>query len=292
MEMDLRNDNFVLFSSGTMMFTMDLESNVKFQLTDIHNQNNINLTFLSSFSQKNRNQVLLVDRDSHCIHHLDRNTNTTQPFIGKCNDKGCTDGTFGSARFDYPSMVLGNPDGSAFYLTENYHIRRIDFQDLHTDSVSTELTHTHHTIFAIAIDFETGTGYYSTEYRLQIFNLASSKLTITELNRSDQKGHTDGSLTTAKFDHPLRLVLLNKDTLLVVEQNSRTYRVVNIKSREVSSLGQMSIPKDGHGGDIDQCLVQKPTSLLVVPMLSKVLVGEKGRICQLRYSVTCKFPSL
>lgn len=290
MELDLRNDNFVLFSSGTMMFSMDLESKVIFKLTDIHNQNDINLTLLASFSQKNGNQVLLVDMHQHCVYHLDRNTNTTQPFIGKCNEKGYKNGNFSSAQFDYPNMIVRKPDGSSFYLTENYHIRRIDFQDIHSDSVSCELTHSAHTIYGLAIDFTAGIGYYSTITRIQTFDLANSELSIEALSQSDQKGDIDGSLTTAQFNLPNRLVLLNRAILLVSDDAYRHLRVVDIKNSFVSSMCQASLSqaRKSHG-DIENCYIERPASFLIIPMISKVLVGDKGRIWQIDYSVACKY---
>lgn len=289
MEMDMRGENFVLFSSASMMFTMNLETGVIFQLTSFNNKNDINLKLLSSFSQRNGNQVLLVDMLSHCIYQLGRNTNTTIEFIGECGTQGYQDGSRSSARFSFPNLIVRNPTGSTFYLTENFHIRRIEIDDKRglDSSVSTELRHDAHTLFGLAIDFENQIGYYSTYYRLQRFDLTNSKLSITDLSHSSNTGHDDGPLTTATFDHPSRLILLNNDTLLVLEQKGRPIRVIDIANDEVTSicLGLQPIVD----GDTRTCHIDKPSSLLFIPMSSKVLVGDKGHIWQLDLAATCKF---
>lgn len=284
MEMDIRNENFVLYSSTSSMFTMDLNGNVIYQLADVNDNNNIHISLLISFAQLNRNSVLLVDIHEHCIKLLDRVQNTTENLIGTCGTKGHRDGLFGVALFNYPSSVVPHPKRSTFYLAENFYIRRIELHVI--NRVFTELHHEAHVILGLVIDFDNNLGYYSTPYRIHRINMANSKLTIAELNEAKDVGDTDGPLKKTKFNSPNHLALLDPSTILLIDSRNSRLRVLNLNDHSSSSICKGSTVIQDVYGHFSECHLPNASSIMPLPFSNKVLIGDQGAIVQLELHFT------
>ena len=279
MEFDMRRDGFVLYSSTSSMYTIDLKGKGIYQLTDFNGQSNTNITLISSFAQLNRDWVLLIDIGNHCVKLMDRFKNTTEPFIGTCGLRGYRNGLFGDALFNYPYTIVPNPTRTEFFLTENYYIRRIEFHDIHR--VYKQLAHEQHVILGLAIDFYNGIGYYTTTYRLHKFLLATSENTISQMKDAVGSGDRDGCLKKSKYNHPDDLAFLDSNTLLLNDRKNLRLRVLNLKDGSSSSICKNLKTDETVYGHFSECHLAIASSLLPMPTENKVLIGDKGSIVQL-----------
>lgn len=284
MEVDLLYQESIVMSSNTGLFRLDLSEHVVYPMVDAHGRNMINISWYPSFAQMDNYKILLVDGSKHCLKLFGRVLNEEPvTLVGLCGHRGYSDGLIQTAQFNFPVTLVKDPSKKTFYLTENFYIRRITFDDI--DLVSTELRHDNHVILGLAINFEQHIGFYTTHNRLQKFNLLNSRHSIEAVSMGEEIGHLDGKLNEAKFDNPQKIALLDARTIIVAEPNNKCLRVIDLNAGNASSVCNRRERPSGTytTGNIRSCQLVAPQSLVYTKNQSTVLIGDYGKIMALNF---------
>ncbi|KAF6026062.1 hypothetical protein EB796_015631 [Bugula neritina] len=73
----------------------------------------------SSFYQINSTHIIVVDKRNHCLRWVNRLTNSTSLFAGKCTSSGFGDGQATEARFNEPNTIVSPYKNGTYYLTDS-----------------------------------------------------------------------------------------------------------------------------------------------------------------------------
>lgn len=282
MEIDLQDDDSIIYSAGQNLYKLEWNSDEDPMSTRLTEDNSLIMTEYQSFAQMDKDKILIVDSYSHCLVLFNRGKcEKPQALIGVCGEPGHRDGAIQQALFKNLNKIVKNPAAKTFYVTETSHIRKIEFD--YIDTVSTVLQHDHSAILGLAIDFTLNRGYYTTRNGLHKFTLQSPELNIKHLSKGEFVGHADGPLSKSQFNMPSHLTLLNSKTLMISDKNNKRYRIVDLARNVVSSICNIK-PKKPYStveGNISECGLHQPAAQLHLPHRSIILVTDGRAILRL-----------
>ena len=229
---------------------------------------------ITSFVQLNASTVLAVDSCNHCIRLVDRTTNETSRFAGRCTKYGSTSGT-DLATFTDPYTLINNVKAPNHLLvtdTNNNALRSIDkvtklvltiVQDVDQLTKPTGMVQEH----------TSGDLYITTEYSVVRCNL-NTKI-ITHIAGQDIAGWRDGPFSEAKFNKMYDIVFLSHDELVIAGGVNNRLRILNLsinKTRPSICSGE-----PGHDDStVTTCKLFTPQGLLVLN--STLYIGQAQRI--------------
>lgn len=214
---------------------------------------------MRGFTQVNTSHVLVADSGNHCLRFINRITNKTSHYTGKCGTLGYRDGD--DPLFDYPWGLTQHPtDSSKLYLSDHYNwaIRMIYLNNgicttilargglnrpmsLKFDRKKKNLViaNTH---FIVRMSIETG------EYRVSV-----------GISTGD-RGHYDKSATTSYFHWPRDSIFISENVQLIIDHDNFRLRVLDLISDKIYSICTgAGTTKDG---DITECGLFNPNALL------------------------------
>ena len=128
-------------------------------------------------------------------------------------------------------------------------------------------------ILSVALGFEGNIGYYTTQYRIQSFNLLTPRLNIKALSFADTIGYSDSQLKNSFYNEPSIIVLLNSKTLMITDKNNKCYRIVDLENK--SSICNLQEKYNAPViGSIAGCRLHYPSTQLYLPSQSLILLTD------------------
>lgn len=96
---------------------------------------------ITSFHQVNSSHIIVVDKRNHCLRLVNRTTNSTSSFAGRCGSDGFNDGEGTEARFNEPHAIVSAYRKDQYYLTDskNSAVRLLnisaDYQSVRVETI-------------------------------------------------------------------------------------------------------------------------------------------------------------
>ena len=217
--------------------------------------------------------VVAVDRNNDCLRSINRISKLTETFVGVCEKTGSNDDylTSGTARFSGPwDVIVNNQNTSLLYVTDEYN-DAIRLVNIKTKMVSTLVSSSNIDNPKGIIQDKTGNLYVVANHALLKIMPQDGSITIQTLSGSTStKGFLDSMRRKALYNEPRSVVMLNPTMFLLADHKNNLLRVVDLKTNRTTSVCTGNI---GYGsGPIDQCELNKPSSLLIAG--TTVYIGE------------------
>ena len=190
-------------------------------------------------------QLYIAMAGSHQLWIADLTTFDTKPFAGSSREARI-DGTLRSAALAQPSGL--STDGKRLYVADSEisAIRAVDIDpDGRVETIIGEDLFEYGDIDgprAVArLQHPLGVVYYKT--KLYVADTYNSKIKIIDPKRqtsvtlagTGESGYVDGPFSSAQFNEPSGLTILN-DRLYVADANNHVIRIVNLETEQVTSL--------------------------------------------------------
>jgi len=130
-------------SLGTLQHDKHLETFVGNSQSGYREGQGLSARFnlITSFHQVNFSHIIVVDKRNHCLRLVNRTTNSTSPFAGRCGSHGFNDGEGTEARFNEPHTIVSAHRTDQYYLTDskNSAVRLLrvsaDYQSVRVETV-------------------------------------------------------------------------------------------------------------------------------------------------------------
>ncbi len=202
------------------------------------------------------NFVYVADRNNHVIRKIDLQSNLVTVLAGSSGTTGSQDGNLLDARFNKPHSIV--VDGSVIYVSDTYNhtIRKI------------ELTETGGTVSTLAgsagtegsTDGTTGTSfkfprgiavdnayiYVADRENHPIRRVQKSDGAVVTLAGSGTAGYQDGNGTTAKFNSPNDIAVLD-GSLFIMDTYNHRIRKLQLSDNTVTTLAGQSTKGSADG---------------------------------------------
>ncbi len=191
------------------------------------------------------NKLFIAMAGVHQIWVADPSTLGAAPFDGT-GDEGRVDGPQNKAQLAQPSGVTTDGDQLFFDDSESSSIRvassrvggdvetiigkgLFDYGDIDGDQQTARLQH------PLGIAYKDGLLYIADTYNSKIKIVDPRKKTATTFAGTGKHGYVDGDVKTAQFNEPSGLAFIG-DSLYVADANNHLIRVIDLKSKLVSTL--------------------------------------------------------
>lgn len=214
---------------------------------------------ISGAYQMNRTHVIVSDVGNHCLRLVQRETNRTAPFVGKCGKHGNKDGT--DPLFSSPwSINVLSEDPPVLVVSDrgNNALRAVSllFGNVSTIPLASQLKFP---LFAM-LDDSRNALFVSSRYQLNQINLFD--YTVDNVTGDGTYGDSDGWFDRATFKDVRGIVKLSENVLIVADSSQSKLKVLDLQQKFVTSIcAENDLDADG---DIRVCRVFRPISLLVV----------------------------
>lgn len=236
-----------------------------------------------SFYQQNSTYVIIVDGFNFCIRSLSRLTNITSWVAGRCTEYGkpIDDGSFESARFGYLQKIVKVPldDGREIALVNSFteylygKVRIIYFDDRRVTTLDTWWRR----LYGLTLRPGTTYAYFSFSGGFGKIDYTSGADYYIATSARHGWAYTDGHFDNAELgEFPETLLFINKDTILITDYGYDVLRVANLNSEYVTSICRQS--GTARPGNINQCRLAGPRSLLALPDSDRILIGSRSSL--------------
>ena len=246
MELDLRDSNTILFSdyySVRMLIDTSITTlagpPTSCTTSDCRGYQEgvgtaARFNWVTGFLQLNSSTVVAADHYNHCLRLIDRDSQRTSAFVGKCKVSGFDDGV--SATFYYPYSVIRDTKSPDLLLVTDYRndaVRQVNI-----------LTRITETLIRRAAGLNNPTGitydplgqYLAISNRHFIADKRNGSEALVNVVGSSSSGFADGDASDVKFNCPRELVFLSDDLRLIADEGNNRLRVLNTASGSVSSV--------------------------------------------------------
>jgi len=249
MERSKSHPNTMLYSDGSALLKFDFSTKYFGQKGDVvagwpttHGYKNgagknAQFFYITGFVQLNQQYTVAVDNANHCLRLIDTRSGATQRFAGTCGEgtgKGYADGDrLNSARFEFPQKIIIM--GNYYYITDelNNAIRSLRIGHGMVNTVikgSSWLPHPR------GLVGDSAQRYLYVTIRHGIIRVDPNTGGTEIISASLSRGWGDGSFSSARFNYPAELVFLAKDILVVADEKNYLLRILNLKTKKVSSV--------------------------------------------------------
>lgn len=286
-EVDLRDENRLLFSDGCSLKSRHLDGNASMTLTGSTYEcsyieghgTEARFTEITGFTQVNFTTILTVDVGNHCLRMFNEETGRTTQFIGKCRTIGFRDGL--DALFHWPYFIMKDVRSPGFYFVtdrDNHAVRLVD--------IVTRLTTTYIQQWAglakpknMAYDFSMENVLVTNQSSIKKFSLETG--IVESVAGFDYGAFTDGPLQHSKFNRPGGLISLSQNLILIADEFNNRIRVINTADNAVQSF--CTGASGTVNGTVQTCQLNYPVSL--ARGRENIYIGQYGAI----RSLFCKF---
>lgn len=233
---------------------------------------------ISSFVQLASDKVMAVDHANNCTRLIDRNSNRTTSFVGKCHSGGYLDGP--NAKFAYPNDLIRYRNQTEIVLITDVKNNAIRVINTNTRITSTLMRDDIiRDIRSILQHGVTDTFYITTKTAVFKYTIGDVKPSILAgAPEVFYLGSSDGAFDQALFDEPAGMYLLNEMTLLVADARNNKIRVLDLENRTTSSI--CSGNKGNDDGTAADCTLHRPSAFYLLG--DKLLIGQIYRIRQIK----------
>lgn len=261
MEVDLTNAEILLFADGHSLKVTDgintttLVGNANQPGYAEGQSTSARFYQLTRFTQLNVTTIVLVDWGNSCLRLVDRQSLQTSLFVGEC-------GRDGSDLFKEPSALLQDPlSPDTLYVTEwgnnTLHIITISTRTMQT--IIQQSTGLYQPI-CMSFGFFKQSILISNSHYISKYDIGVGHLyNIT----SNTAGFSDGQLAEAKFYWPKELIPLTPTATLVADEWNNKLRLVDTADGYVTSICKSSGVGGTKDGDVEECKLDSPYSLMV-----------------------------
>ena len=219
---------------------------------------------ITGFAQISEKLVVVADYHNYCMRLIDRTSNTTSLFSGRCKFRGYEDGRPG--RFRYPwSVVIDQRDKNQLLIADigNAAVRTVDVMSrvvgtlVKSDSLER--------IRGITQEEKSGDLFVTTYHALYRITYIQRTVSLISGSPGSNYGYRDSTLLDSLFDNLLELIFITPKTLLIAAQNNYKLRLLDIESDKVTTLSVTNS-------------LYRPTSLLLTN--NSLYVGQWWEITQ------------
>lgn len=235
------------------------------------NGNSARFDRISSFAQLNSSSIVAVDHRNHCLRMINRYNGKTTTYLGKCRSTSFKQVTGEIVSFENPYSILLDRSSNNLIVTV-LRANMVYLIDNENKSVN-KLTSIIQPI-GITPDNAWKNLYFTTVNVIMKYNIdADSTIRITLV---DKRGYENGDLSSAMFDMPRELLLIDEGLLLVADQYNSRIRVLEF-GNGVDRVWPVCTGKDfNFPGPINKCGLRAPSSLLLVN--DTLYIGSRGSI--------------
>lgn len=237
-------------------------------------------------------QVIIVDAKNHCLRLLNRTSNQTSDYAGKCEEIGTADGIGTAARLTAPCATLFDPNQpNLVYFSDhsNGRIRRLNTTTVNVISLGYEIKESQF----ITASFAWPTDTY--EYFLVPSDSSILKYELSDVQNnatyfvntsvpvgSSRSSLCDGQLADARLGNLIGIVAVSKDVYLVSEGEGNKLRLVDTQNETIMSI--CNGEARNANGSLEKCSLNTP---LAISLIDDVLyIGTVGQIKKLSINVT------
>lgn len=216
-ETDLRHSGQILLSQNGTMQSYYLNNGSNASAYDPKKG------YLGGFMQLDKEKVILVAKEQHCIITWDRNQNQVTTLSGVCGTSGSSD-----AHFKFPTTIIKDMRKSSYVIvadTDNKRVISVNL-DTGTATVIVELGEQTYGLLWVKEKLLVATDMYLSLVEWKDIN---SKATVIKLN-GESGVERYGEFSNVKFKKLLSLQVINPDWIIATEQSNAKLLVLNIKS--------------------------------------------------------------
>jgi len=197
----------------------------------------ISFASLTGFKQLDKNRVVIVVNNQHCVKLFNRVTNSLSTLAGTCGSRGYREGAAGWGLMQYPESVeidMKNPGRVLVTDSSNQAIRSVDLE-----------TGVLRTVIRSGFDYPRGMIWFgdtllvtNLHYISQVTWSSSEDDPTNEqiIGSSSQHGISDGSFSTAQFESPNIISKLTESLYLVTDYNFEGLKLLDFKNEYVGPV--------------------------------------------------------
>ena len=246
---DLRNPSFFLFSHGSALKTMVkcVGAVCSKEIAGSYREDgyvegvgtDARFNQIPNFLQLNKDEIVIVDGENHCLRHIARPSMMTSHYAGDCQTHGFADGEPLQAKFFSPDdILLDERTNKSLIITDdgNNALRSIDIASRNTTTIlkfSDRIERPRHATF----DNDDKNVLYLTVkfYVLKVF--LKEKTWVELFGVNIRKGFQDGPFESAMTSYRAgEIVQLDASHLVYTDFWKREVRIVDLVNQQVSSL--------------------------------------------------------
>ena len=242
---------------------------------------------ITSFLQLNKNRVAIVDHQNSCVRMLDRETEVTSPFVGKCGVIGWPDGKALEAEFNQPTDILFDErDRNNLIILDDYNdaIRLLDMRTMMLKTLYANDTDLYRPRYAVVDKNNPDKLYITIMRRLVSYSFEKNAVTVLTgaVPATDEEKYIifDGHLSAARFGYYLSgIAQINEQFLLISDYWNDKVRVIDLLNQQVYSVCDDDVVQVFGVVMHTQSSVCKSLRPHAVTLINDQLyIGENGRI--------------
>lgn len=309
MEEDLHKAGSIIYSTFYGLWTMNLQT-LKVKLIVGNDNNTVSyqegigsqarFNGIYGFTQLSSEQVIVADGLNDCIRLVDRVSGETSKLAGRCgsdtmpSEPANKTHTFDESRFPEPYKIIKHPSiGSRYLITQlgrtaadiGSRISIIDLESQHVQvlELRPQIMKPKDLVFSAdnTLAYVSGSGLLST---LDISSLTTTSLTTPAVRNKQSSDNSDtyidGMLPDVTVSDPEELALINEH-VLIVTTHTKVLKVINLITNKTSSVCVAGSVRRNKEGEVGNCQLNKPMSLLYLRESSRLLIGTRRGIMQL-----------
>ena len=242
---------------------------------------------ITSFLQLDKNRVAIVDHQNSCVRMLDRETEVTSPFVGKCGVIGWPDGKALEAEFNQPTDILFDErDRNNLIILDDYNdaIRLLDMRTMMLKTLYANDTDLYRPRYAVVDKNNPDKLYITIMRRLVSYSFEKNAVTVLTgaVPATDEEKYIifDGHLSAARFGYYLSgIAQINEQFLLISDYWNDKVRVIDLLNQQVYSVCDDDVVQVFGVVMHTQSSVCKSLRPHAVTLINDQLyIGENGRI--------------
>ena len=200
---------------------------------------------ITGFVQMSASEVIVVDRNNHCLRQVDRNTTIVRPYVGRCQRRGDVLGQ--NARFSEPWGVyqdIRNP--RILYVTDSKN-SAIKIVDTTTRTVKAFIKDSR--MLEPSGLLQTDKLFYLTTSNGVWSLTRQSDLSLVSGPGDTSRGFSDGLFRSAMYKGNREIIQINETTLAVADSSNHRVRVLDLIRDNVTSIC------NGDSGHVNEALL-------------------------------------
>jgi kumamolisin len=231
---------------------------------------NARFNFINSIDLDSSGNIYLADSSNDEIRKITTTGNVTT-FAGKAGTSGTTNGTGGSARFNFPAGVAVDSSGNVFVAdSNNNQIRKITAAGVVTTIAGNATTAgyldgsgtTAEFNFPAAIAVDSAGNLYVADANNNVIRKVTQAGVVTTLAGSSLAGVLDGTGAHARFNYPSGIAVDTAGNVFVADTNNDAIRKITPDGVVTTVLGQPGNQGSADGlGNVAQ--LNQPYGLVV-----------------------------
>lgn len=239
---------------------------------------------IGTFENYNGTHLLIGDYFNHCIRWLNRKTNQTSVFAGRCQVMGTKDASLLNATFYRPRALAIN--GNFIYVAD-FKTHSIRMIDLYTEYVYTlfsggELVYPK----GLALDGSRNNLLVTVNHGILSYSLKGSDPNGTAKTNMTE-GFNDGTLEQSRWRYPMSITAIMDHVYIVTDNMNQRVRIVDDAKNSVTSI---CMGKRGRVyANATSCKLFSPTSACLFS--STLYIGTKQSIVKIDLDVTAAAPT-